>query len=265
MFLRPLITRRWGPRKIHVHLSNCEPMLKVGTTSTFKKKFKTLDRARHPRTSLHAAMISPSSLAASRPLHAPRGSHSRAPRLLLAARFATTTICRTAARHHRDRPAERLRPHPRGDPVQGSGADADRALLVRGDDGYLPEPRDRLSRPECARRARRLDILPVEIVVRDYLAGTTGTSILHDVQVRASARCMASVFPDGLRDNQKLPADDHHADDQGPHGGHDEPLSARRYPGAQGLLTDDAVARRSSDYALALFARGARARGASGA
>lgn len=51
---------------------------------------------------------------------------------------------------------------------------------------------------------RRLDILPVEVVVRDYLAGTTGTSIL--TMYKAGQREMYGVrLPDGLRDNQRLP------------------------------------------------------------
>ncbi len=48
---------------------------------------------------------------------------------------------------------------------------------------------------------RRLDILPVEIVVRDYLAGTTSTSILS--MYRAGRREMyGTTLPDGIRDNQ---------------------------------------------------------------
>src|SRR5712671_6104836 len=47
---------------------------------------------------------------------------------------------------------------------------------------------------------RRLDIMPVEIVVRDYLAGTTGTSILS--MYKAGRRDMYGCrFRDGMRDN----------------------------------------------------------------
>ena len=50
----------------------------------------------------------------------------------------------------------------------------------------------------------RLDILPVEIVVRGYLAGTTSTSIL--TKYRKGERQMYGItLPDGLRDNEKLP------------------------------------------------------------
>jgi phosphoribosylaminoimidazole-succinocarboxamide synthase len=51
---------------------------------------------------------------------------------------------------------------------------------------------------------KRLDILPVEVVVRGYLAGTTGTSILP--LYKGGAREMyGHRLPDGLRDNQALP------------------------------------------------------------
>jgi len=61
---------------------------------------------------------------------------------------------------------------------------------------------------------RRLEIMPVEIVVRDYLAGTTGTSILS--MYRAGRREMyGHRFPDVMRDKRETAADDHHADDQG--------------------------------------------------
>ncbi len=53
--------------------------------------------------------------------------------------------------------------------------------------------------------ARRLDILPVEMVVRGYLAGTTGTSVL--TLYKAGQRDMyGPALPDGMRDNQRLPA-----------------------------------------------------------
>jgi phosphoribosylaminoimidazole-succinocarboxamide synthase len=52
--------------------------------------------------------------------------------------------------------------------------------------------------------ARRLRMLPVEIVLRDYLAGTTATSIWP--MYREGRRVLYGIhFPDGLRKNQKLP------------------------------------------------------------
>ena len=98
-----------------------------------------------------------------------------------------------------------------------------------------------------------LKILPVEIVVRGYLAGTTSTSIL--TKYKAGERQMYGVtLPDGLHDNEKLDAPLITPTSKEFDGGHDEPLS----PGQildQGLLTAeqwDTVSR----YALALFARG---------
>ena len=50
----------------------------------------------------------------------------------------------------------------------------------------------------------RLAILPIEIVVRDYLAGTTATSIWS--MYRHGKREMYGLrFPEGLRENEKLP------------------------------------------------------------
>ncbi|WP_324133469.1 phosphoribosylaminoimidazolesuccinocarboxamide synthase [Bosea sp. (in: a-proteobacteria)] len=100
---------------------------------------------------------------------------------------------------------------------------------------------------------KRLDILPVEIVVRGYLAGTTGTSIL--TMYKQGLRAMYGVtLPDGLRDNERLPEAIITPTSKAFDGGHDEPLSAAQIV-EEGLLTReqwDMVSR----YALALFARG---------
>ncbi len=99
----------------------------------------------------------------------------------------------------------------------------------------------------------RLDILPVEIVVRGYLAGTTSTSIL--TKYRNGERDMYGiVLPDGLRDNEKLPEAIITPTTKALSGGHDQPLSATEIT-EQGLLTKaqwDTV----SGYASKLFARG---------
>lgn len=100
---------------------------------------------------------------------------------------------------------------------------------------------------------RHVTILPVEIVVRGYLAGTTSTSIL--TQYRAGTRQMyGHTLPDGLRDNQVLPTPIITPTSKAFDGGHDEPLTAAQIIDQQ-LLTAahwDQV----SAYALALFARG---------
>ncbi len=100
---------------------------------------------------------------------------------------------------------------------------------------------------------KRLDILPVEVVVRGYLAGTTGTSIL--TMYKSGKRDMYGVrFPDGLRDNEKLPAPIITPTTKAYDGGHDEPLSEADIVG-KGLLTA-AQWRELTGYAFALFARG---------
>jgi phosphoribosylaminoimidazole-succinocarboxamide synthase len=100
---------------------------------------------------------------------------------------------------------------------------------------------------------RRVTILPVEVVVRGYLAGTTSTSIL--TQYRAGLREMyGHRLPEGLRDNQALPAPILTPTSKAFDGGHDLPLTPDEITD-QGLLTAaewDEV----SAHALALFARG---------
>lgn len=108
---------------------------------------------------------------------------------------------------------------------------------------------------------RRLTILPVEIVVRDYLAGTTATSIW--TMYRSGRRDMYGIrFPDGLRENQRLPQTVVTPTTKAAAGGHDAPLSPDEITD-RGLLTETQW-RTVSALALALFARGremARARG----
>jgi phosphoribosylaminoimidazole-succinocarboxamide synthase len=100
---------------------------------------------------------------------------------------------------------------------------------------------------------RRLEILPVEVVVRAYLAGTTATSIL--TLYKAGHRHMYGVhLPDGLRENQQLPHPIITPTTKAADGGHDEPLTPDDIVG-RGLLTTSQW-RAVSDHALALFARG---------
>lgn len=100
---------------------------------------------------------------------------------------------------------------------------------------------------------RRLEILPVEIVVRDYLAGTTGTSILT-LYRQGQRQMYGHTLPDGLRDNQRLPQTIITPSTKAFDGGHDEPLTAGEIL-ERGLLTP-AQWETVSAYALALFARG---------
>lgn len=98
-----------------------------------------------------------------------------------------------------------------------------------------------------------LRIMPVEVVVRDYLAGTTSTSILS--MYRAGRREMyGHRFPDGLRANQKLPQTILTPTTKAFDAGHDEELTPERIMGG-GLLTEGQWAEVSA-LALDLFARG---------
>lgn len=98
-----------------------------------------------------------------------------------------------------------------------------------------------------------LRIMPVEVVVRDYLAGTTSTSILS--MYRAGRREMyGHRFPDGLRANQKLPQTILTPTTKAFDAGHDEELTPERIIDG-GLLTEAQWAEVSA-LALDLFARG---------
>jgi phosphoribosylaminoimidazole-succinocarboxamide synthase len=101
--------------------------------------------------------------------------------------------------------------------------------------------------------SRRLQMMPVEIVVRDYLAGTTSTSILQ--MYKQGKRSMyGHAFPDGLCDNQKLPSTILTPTTKADQGDHDAPLSGDEVVGKK-LLTEQQWSDVSS-IALKLFARG---------
>src|SRR5690242_5970741 len=100
---------------------------------------------------------------------------------------------------------------------------------------------------------RRVDILPVEVVVRDYLAGTTATSVWS--MYKAGRReIYGHHFPDGLRENEKLPQTIITPTTKARDGEHDEPVTAAE------ILDRGALTRAQweevSTKALALLARG---------
>jgi phosphoribosylaminoimidazole-succinocarboxamide synthase len=100
---------------------------------------------------------------------------------------------------------------------------------------------------------QRLDILPVEIVVRDYLAGTTATSVWSMYQA-GRREIYGRYFPDGLRENEKLPQTILTPTTKARDGEHDEPVTAAEILD-RGMLTP-AQWQEVSAKALALFARG---------
>jgi phosphoribosylaminoimidazole-succinocarboxamide synthase len=100
---------------------------------------------------------------------------------------------------------------------------------------------------------RRLTMLPIEVVVRDYLTGTTQTSIWP--MYRAGARTLyGQRLPDGLRQHQKLPQTMLTPTTKGTVGAHDEPIAPAEIVARAVLsqrLWDEVAA-----LALAVFARG---------
>jgi len=100
---------------------------------------------------------------------------------------------------------------------------------------------------------RRLTMMPVEVVVRHYLAGATSTSILQ-MYKNGARRLYGYDFPEGMKENQKLPQAILTPTTKGAHGTHDEPLSGEDVV-SRGLLTETQW-RDVSRVALALFARG---------
>ena len=100
---------------------------------------------------------------------------------------------------------------------------------------------------------QKLDMLPIEVIVRDYMTGSTETSIW--TMYKGGQREMYGLtFPDGLVKNDKLPETIITPTTKADVCGHDEPISAKGIV-EQNLLTQeqwDEVER----VALALFARG---------
>ncbi len=100
---------------------------------------------------------------------------------------------------------------------------------------------------------KNLEMLPVELVVRGYLAGSTGTSLLT-MYKRGEREMYGMTFPDGMVDNQKLDTPIITPTTKAATGDHDAPLSAAQIV-EQGILPKD-VWEQVGAYALALFARG---------
>lgn len=101
--------------------------------------------------------------------------------------------------------------------------------------------------------ARRLDMLPVEMVVRDYITGSTDTAI-WPMYRRGGRRLYGIDFPDGLVKNQKLPETILTPTTKAAQGAHDAPITPAEIV-ERGLISQsqwDELARVS----LALFARG---------
>ena len=101
--------------------------------------------------------------------------------------------------------------------------------------------------------AKRLDMLPVEMVVRDYLMGSTETSI-WPMYERGKRLMYGHEFPDGLVKNQKLSGTILTPTTKADVGGHDAPITAAEIV-EQNLLSQN-VWDELAEKSLALFARG---------
>ncbi len=101
--------------------------------------------------------------------------------------------------------------------------------------------------------AKRLEMLPVEMVVRDYLTGSTETSI-WPMYERGKRLMYGHEFPDGLVKNQKLSDTILTPTTKADMGGHDAPITMAEII-EQNLLSKN-VWEELAEKSLALFARG---------
>jgi phosphoribosylaminoimidazole-succinocarboxamide synthase len=103
--------------------------------------------------------------------------------------------------------------------------------------------------------ARECTPLPVEMVVRAYLTGTTSTSIWVHYQQGARDFC-GHQLPEGLRKHQRLPRPILTPSTKAAKGGHDVSASRDEILRLTGLAVRDFDA--AADLAMALFAEGQR-------
>ncbi len=101
--------------------------------------------------------------------------------------------------------------------------------------------------------ARRLDMLPIEMVVRDYLTGSTETSIWPMYQ-RGERVMYGHAFSDGMVRNQKLPNTILTPTTKADAGGHDTPITAAEI--VERNLLSQPVWDELAELSLAVFARG---------
>ena len=108
---------------------------------------------------------------------------------------------------------------------------------------------------------KRLDMLPIEMVVRDYLTGSTETSI-WPMYERGERVLYGHQFPDGLRKSEKLPETILTPTTKAEAGGHDAPITRPEII-EQGLLSQ-AQWDELAETSLAVFARGRKIAAANG-
>ncbi|MEH6631283.1 MAG: phosphoribosylaminoimidazolesuccinocarboxamide synthase [Halopseudomonas aestusnigri] len=100
---------------------------------------------------------------------------------------------------------------------------------------------------------RKLEMLPIEMVVRDYMTGSTETSIWPMYQ-RGERTLYGHDFPEGLSKNQKLPETIITPTTKAAQGEHDAPITATQIV-EQGVLEHN-VWEELARLSLELFARG---------
>ena len=101
--------------------------------------------------------------------------------------------------------------------------------------------------------ARRLDMLPIEMVVRDYLTGSTETSI-WPMYERGERVMYGHAFPDEMVRNQKLPNTILTPTTKADAGGHDTPITTGEI--VERNLLSQPVWDELAELSLAVFARG---------
>ncbi len=109
--------------------------------------------------------------------------------------------------------------------------------------------------------ARRLDMLPIEMVVRDYLTGSTETSI-WPMYERGEREMYGHRFPDGLVKNQELPETILTPTTKGEAGAHDVPITAAEI--VEKKILSQAVWNELAELSLEIFARGRKIAAANG-
>ncbi len=97
--------------------------------------------------------------------------------------------------------------------------------------------------------------LPVELVVRAYLTGTTSTSIWVHYE-RGFARVCGHQLPDGLKKHARLPEPILTPSTKAPHGDHDISASRAEILKISGMPANDFDA--AAEMAMALFREGQR-------
>ena len=100
---------------------------------------------------------------------------------------------------------------------------------------------------------KNLKMLPIEMVVRDYMTGSTETSI-WPMYARGERTLYGHAFPDGLKKNEKLPSTIITPTTKAAQGDHDAPITESEILSSQLVTTQQWY--ELAEKSLALFSRG---------